>query len=72
MLQFFLSSLGGLFMTKQSLKDNVTSNDIQSKKFWSITPPKMCFYWCLLKKKFENMEGNLLAHAQQKQNTFLP
>ena len=58
-------------MTKQSLKDNVTSNDILSKKIWVLTIPKMSFYWCLLKKKFEKIEGDLLAHVRQKQNTFL-
>ena len=58
-------------MTKQSLKDNVTSNDILSKKFWILTKPKMSFYWCLLKKKFEKIEGDLLAHVRQIQNTFL-
>ena len=31
----------------------------------------MSFYWCLLKKKFEKIEGDLLAHVRQKQNTFL-
>ena len=55
-------------MTKQSLKDNVISNEIQSKKFWSLTTPKMCFYWRLLKKKFENIEGNFLARVQEKQD----
>ena len=30
----------------------------------------MSFYWCLLKKKFEKIEGDLLAHVRQKQNTF--
>ena len=58
-------------MTKQSLKDNVISNEIQTKKFWSLTTPKMCFYWRLLKKKFENIEGNFLAHVQEKQDIFL-
>ena len=58
-------------MTKQSLKDNVISNEIQSKKFWSLTTPKMCFYWRLLKKKFENIEGNFLARVQEKQDIFL-
>ena len=58
-------------MTKQSLKDNVTSNDILSKKIWILTIPKMSFYWCLLKKKFEKIEGDLLAHVRQIQNTFL-
>ena len=66
-----LGGLGGLWMTKQSLKDNFTSNDILSKNFWILTIPKMSFYWCLLKKKFEKIEGDLLAHVHQKQNTFL-